>query len=467
MKTPTLCLLGALGVMGLSACSLTPKIDKTTPELPNTYDAAVSLGAEAAPVSGLSPWWEVLGDAQLNQWVQRALSQSPQARLAASRVLEADALLRQAGAALFPEVNASIGGVNNQVTQLGAVPVSPGLALARTDRSVGLSTSYELDLWGKLRSADQAAKSSALASRYALATVHTTLVSAVVQTWLNLRSLDAQIDLTRQSLANRQEALSIVTRRQGGGLASEVDVQAAQPAVLALQAQLAELQRQRALSENLLSVLLNTPGLKVEAQTRLPEVPQVPAGLPSSLLTARPDVRDAEAQLIAANARIGLARAALFPTLSLTAAAGSQSADLSNLLKPESFTYSLGLNLLAPIFDAGRRKAVVEQVSAQQQQLAANYQQTVLNAFKEVRDALASTEQNAATERALSAQKDSQTATFKLTQVRLDAGYVAPLQLLDAQRNLLDAQAALVRARAARLSATVDLFKALGGGWQP
>ncbi len=450
----------------LSACTVAPTYQRPSVKLPETYQATPTAVEAAAATVGIAPWWEALRDAQLNQWVNRALSQSPQTQAAAARVQEADALMRQAGAALFPEVNLSVGGVNNQVTQLGAVPVSPGLPLARTDRSVSLSTSYELDVWGKVRSADQAARAAAMSSRYAQATVQTTLAASVVQAWLSLRSLDAQIAITRDSVGNRQEAAAIIGKRQAGGLASEVDVQAAQPALLALQAQLADLLRQRALSENLLGVLLNSPGLTVASQVALPAAPNVPAGLPSSLLTARPDVRDAEAQLMAANARIGLARAALFPALSLTAAAGSQSADLSNLFKPEAFTFSLGLNILAPIFDAGRRDAVVAQVTAQQQQLAANYRQTVLNAFRDVRDALSNTEQQAVAERALQAQQQSLQASVGLTQVRVNAGFVAPALLLDAQRNLNEAELALVRARAARLAASVDLFKALGGGWQ-
>ena len=450
----------------LSACTVAPTYQRPSVKLPETYQATPTAVEAAAATVGIAPWWEALRDAQLNQWVNRALSQSPQTQAAAARVQEADALMRQAGAALFPEVNLSVGGVNNQVTQLGAVPVSPGLPLARTDRSVSLSTSYELDVWGKVRSADQAARAAAMSSRYAQATVQTTLAASVVQAWLSLRSLDAQIAITRDSVGNRQEAAAIIGKRQAGGLASEVDVQAAQPALLALQAQLADLLRQRALSENLLGVLLNSPGLNVASQVALPAAPNVPAGLPSSLLTARPDVRDAEAQLMAANARIGLARAALFPALSLTAAAGSQSADLSNLFKPEAFTFSLGLNILAPIFDAGRRDAVVAQVTAQQQQLAANYRQTVLNAFRDVRDALSNTEQQAVAERALQAQQQSLQASVRLTQVRVNAGFVAPALLLDAQRNLNEAELALVRARAARLAASVDLFKALGGGWQ-
>ena len=451
----------------LSACTVAPTYERPSVKLPQTYQAAQTAVEDAPAAVGMSPWWEVLGDAQLNLWVNRALAQSPQTQAAAARVQEADALMRQAGAALFPEVNLSVGGVNNQVTQLGAVPVSPSLPVARTDRAVSLSTSYELDVWGKVRSADQAARAQALSSRYAQATVQTTLAASVVQAWLSLRSLDAQIAVTRDSLRNRQEAAAIIAKRQAGGLASEVDVQAAQPALLALQAQSADLLRQRALSENLLGVLLNSPGLTVDSDVVLPAAPTVPAGLPSSLLNDRPDVRDAEAQLIAANARIGLARAALFPALSLTAAAGSQSADLSNLFKPEAFTFSLGLNILAPIFDAGRRDAVVAQVTAQQQQVAANYRQTVLNAFRDARDALSNTEQQAAAERSLQAQQQSLQASVRLTQLRVNAGLVAPLVLLDAQRNLNEAELSLVRARAARLAAAVDLFKALGGGWQP
>ena len=451
----------------LSACTVAPTYERPSVKLPQTYQAAQTAVEDAPAAVGMSPWWEVLGDAQLNLWVNRALAQSPQAQAAAARVQEADALMRQAGAALFPEVNLSVGGVNNQVTQLGAVPVSPSLPVARTDRAVSLSTSYELDVWGKVRSADQAARAQALSSRYAQATVQTTLAASVVQAWLSLRSLDAQIAVTRDSLRNRQEAAAIIAKRQAGGLASEVDVQAAQPALLALQAQSADLLRQRVLSENLLGVLLNSPGLTVASDVVLPAAPTVPAGLPSNLLNDRPDVRDAEAQLIAANARIGLARAALFPALSLTAAAGSQSADLSNLFKPEAFTFSLGLNILAPIFDAGRRDAVVAQVTAQQQQVAANYRQTVLNAFRDVRDALSNTEQQAAAERSLQAQQQSLQASVRLTQLRVNAGLVAPVVLLDAQRNLNEAELSLVRARAARLAAAVDLFKALGGGWQP
>lgn len=457
--------LVACCLAGLSACTMGPSWQRPAEALPATYSSAAALTPAEQAQTSLSPWWETLGDPELNQWVNKALLESPQTRIAAARVEEADALMRQAGASLFPEVNLALGGVNNRVTQLGTTPVPTGVPVVRSDRVLNLSTSYELDVWGRVRSADQAARAQALASRYAQATVHTTLASALVQSWVNLRSLDAQLELLQNNLQTRQDTLAFTQRRQVGGLASQLDAQAALPAVLSLQSQIAETQRQRSLAQNLVAVLVNQPGLVVAARSDLPHAPNVPPGLPSALLEARPDVREAQAQLMGAHARIGVARAALFPTLSLTAATGAQSADLSNLLKPEAFTFALGLNILAPIFDAGRRDAVVAQVRAQQRQLAANYQQVVLGALRDVRDALISTEQWQASIAVLTQQRDALADNLRLTELREASGYSASAQVLDAKRNLNDAELALVRARAARLAAHVDLVKALGGGW--
>lgn len=454
-------LLSALGVM-LAGCTVGPDYQRPDANLPNRF--AETEGG--APAAVQREWWKTFNDAALNDLVDQALKANLDVQQAVARIEEAEAYAREAGSARLPEIDlagsAGRSRTSGTVTGAQAAVISP-----HNDFKLGLTTSFELDFWGKLRRAAENARDLALASRYARDTVQLSLVSLVSQNYLNLRALDAQLAVTRDSLESREAALKISQGRFKGGLASQLDVQQAESAKAALLAQIADLTQQRAVTQHQLALLAGKPGLTLApgdfAQLPVPPVP--PAGLPSSLLDARPDLRQAEAQLAAANAKIGVVKAALFPTISLTGGLGFESADMGKLFQANSrfWTPSLGLNL--PIFDAGRTSARVDQATAQQKQSLAGYQKAVQTAFKEVDDALVTLAQTAVKEQAVDAQVQATQKVQRLAKLRYEAGYSPFLELLDAQRNANDARLTLIRARQARLTAAVDLFKALGGGW--
>ena len=294
-------------------------------------------------------------------------------------------------------------------------------------------------------------------------------MSTTVQAYFSLRSLDAQIVASLSSLKTREESLEVARSRADAGLASDLDVQQAEGARADLAAQVKELSRQRTLAEHLLALITVNADLRLprgDAQW-LPNPPLPPAGLPSALLDRRPDIRVAEQNLVAANAQIGIAKAALFPTLSLTGSYGGQSAALSNLLESGARIWSAGFGLALPIFDAGRGRARVEQVESRQQQSLFQYQRAVAIAFREVADAITNARDTALAEADLQSRVGAAGNALELARARYESGYSAYLEVLDAQRNANDAELALVRNRQSQLAYSVDFMKALGGGWNP
>lgn len=429
-------------------------------------EADVSQG-QAEAVS--ATWWELYQDPILNDLVNKARQNNTDIKLAVARVEEADAFLREVGAALFPQVNLDSAASRSRISQLGATPLPAGVNPVRENYNIKLGTSFEIDFWGKLRRAKESAQAQALATRYARDTVGLSLSGLVSSNYLLLRSLEAQIALSKDSLRSRQESLGLTKRRAEGGVSSSLDVYQAEVATSNLVAQIADLSRQRSVVEHQLAVLTGDLNLKLAEGNleTLPIPPVPPAGLPSSLLEARPDVRQAEQNLIAANAKIGVAKAALFPTISLTANYGGESADLSDVLKSAARIWTGGLSLNLPVFDSGRLNSRVDQASAQQKQTLASYEAAVQTAFREVNDALISVRQNTEREDALKNSKESAQKAMQIAENRYKAGYAGYLDVLDSQRVYNDASLAFLQSRQSRLTATVDLFKALGGGWKP
>ncbi|MBS0371604.1 MAG: efflux transporter outer membrane subunit [Proteobacteria bacterium] len=450
--------------LALGGCALGP--DYVRPDaavaLPEAYTAAAPL---AQSPSVASNWWSLFGDSQLDELVKQALASSPDARLAAARIEEADAVLAQVDAALLPQIDGNASSTRSRTVLPNTHPVQN---LTRTVNKLGLSTSFELDVWGKLRRASEAARAQALGTRYASDTVSLSLAASVVQAYLNLRAIDAQLLVTRDSLAAQQRSTELTRNRFNGGIASRLDVEQAEGALASYTATLVQLDKSRSLAENLLGLLVGQPGLKVASGDlrSLPLPPVPPAGLPSSLLEARPDVQQAEATLIAANAKIGVAKAALFPGITLTGSFGRESQDLSQLFSAPAMVWSFGAGLTQPIFEGGRLRAQVDQVTAQQKQSLESYRKAVQTAFREVNDALVSVRQNGEAEDAYTKAMDAAKRALQLAQTRYEHGYSAYLDVLVAQRTANDATLAWVQNRQARLSSTVDLFKALGGGWK-
>jgi multidrug efflux system outer membrane protein len=452
-----------LVILLLAGCTTVgPDYQRPEVSLPQTYPAAEQPGPALA-----ADWWQAFNDPILNDLVASARANNADARLAAARVQEADAVLREARGALFPEITGNYGATRNKVSTRTEPPPPATAGLERSQHTLSASTSFEIDFWGRFARANEAAQASLLASRLSQDVVALTLSGATAQAYFALRSLDAQVEVLERSLKLRQESLEIARTRAQAGLASELDVYQAQAALSDALAQRREAVRNRALVERQLAQLSGRLDLRLAGADlfALPMPPLPPAGLPSSLLERRPDIRAAEQTLVAASAQIGVARAALFPTISLTGALGSQSAEFSTLLASGAGIWSLGFGLALPIFDGGRRSARVDQAAARREQQVANYQRSIETAFREVADALVNVEQTGGAEADLQVRLEAARNALELSRVRYESGYSPYLEVLDAQRTANDAELAFVRNRQARLAFSVDLMKALGGGW--
>lgn len=462
--------MGSLLSMTLASvfagCAVGPDYQRPALALPASFDASTSTTPAPSPALERG-WWKLFEDPALDRLIDRALVDNANLQVAVARIEQADALLREAGSALLPEIDLDVGASRSRISSVSSTPLPAGTPLISNNFRTALSTAFELDFWGKLRRASESARAQALGTRNARDTVALTLVSQITSAWLNLRALDAQLVVSRETLALREENLRIIRSRSTRGLVSDLDLQQALGASASVSAQIAELQRQREVSEHQLGALTGELELKLpEGELRtLPMPPLPPAGLPSALLDARPDVRQAESQLAAATAQIGVIKSQLFPSISLTGNLGSQSKDLSNLFSGPASIWSLGIALDLPLFDAGKRVARVDQATAQQKQALATYVQTVRTAFTEVRDALTAAEQYARSTQAQQAQMDAANRTLQLAQKRYESGYSPYLEVLDAQRSANDSTLAYLRTRQAQLGAAVSLYAALGGGW--
>jgi multidrug efflux system outer membrane protein len=433
--------------------------------LPSAYPAAA--GDAGQPVA--ADWWALYNDATLNELIASAQKSNTDMRLAAARVQEAEAIFREARGALFPDVTAGYSATRTKVSTRTEPPPAATAGLERSQQQLLASTNFEVDFWGKFARANEAAQANLLSLRLSQDVVALTLAGATAQAYFALRSLDAQVEVLENTIRVRRDSLTIAQTRAEAGLASDLDVYQARSALADALVQQRDARRTRALVERQLAQLSGKLDLKLTSADlfALPIPPVPPAGIPSALLERRPDIRAAEESLAAANAQIGVARAAMFPTISLTAALGTQSAELSNLLASGAGIWSVGFGLALPIFDAGRRSARVDQATARREQQVANYQRSIETAFREVADALVNVEEFALAESDLQERLLAARNALDLTRVRYESGYSPYLEVLDAQRTANDAEITIVRHRQARLAFTVDLMKALGGGWQP
>lgn len=458
--------LTLLAAAVLAGCAVGPDYQRPEVTLPAQYRAdAAALPAAGAAAEVAPRWWALFDDARLNALMDAALEHNADLRQAVARVEQAQALLREARAVQWPAV--SLGGSAAR-GRSSDTTLAPGGGTGNNFQ-LALSTAFELDFWGRLRRASEAARAQALATSYAEEVVRQTVAGLVAQNYFSLRALDEQIELTRETLKTREEGVRILRIRLQGGTSARIDLDQAEALRADAALQLQELQRQRALAESQLGLLTGQSGIALEPGTLrgLPLPPAPPPGLPSALLERRPDVRQAEQVLVSANAQIGVAKAAMFPTISLTGLAGGESAELSDVLKSGSRIWSIGVGLSLPIFDAGRRIAQTEQAEARQREVLAAYQGAVRAAFKDVSDALVNLRAARESQADVEASEQAYLNALKTAQQRYDAGYSAYLELLDAQRSANAARLRTVSNRQAQLAATVELFKALGGGWEP
>jgi len=450
----------------LSGCTVGPNYKRPVVAVPPTYRGAVpdeTAQTETATL-GDQEWRDIFQDEQLRALIRIALQQNYDVRIAASRVLEANAQLGITRADQFPTLSAGAG--------IGDVRTAQAKFLPGFETSIGqvnLSAAWELDFWGKFRRATEAARANLLASKWARQEVVSTLVANVADAYFQLRALDLQLEISKRTLDSRQESLHLTRILANGGATSLLDVRQAEQLVFTAGAEIPALEQQVEQQENFLSILLGqNPGDIPRGQTlteqRQPS--QVPPGLPSSLLERRPDIRQAEEQLVAANAEIGVARAAYFPDISLSGSGGFQSSALTNLFSGPAGAWSFGASLAQPIFTGGRLRSGVRLAEAQQQTATLFYQQSIQEAFRSVSDALVAyrktREFRAQQELLFESAKDA----ARLSQMRYTGGATGYLEVLTNETNAFSAELGLVQARLNELLALVQLYEALGGGWQ-
>jgi len=454
--------MAASATLLLAGCMMGPDYKKpaiATPDSWRTESGATNSLADMA-------WWDLYSDPVLTNLIASALANNKDMAIAAARVEEALAGYHVQRSFLFPSLDASAKGTKAQV---GDIPPVPGADTEQYDL-FGL-LSYELDVWGRLRRLNEAARAQFLASEEVQRTVGIGLVASVASSYFNLRALDRQLDVAQSTLASRSNSLELVNIRfdGGNGIVSALDVAQAETHVYSAQSSIANLERAVAVAENALSALLGrnpgriSRGESLENQL-LPL--EIPAGLPSDLLLRRPDLRAAEQALIAANANIGAARAAYFPRISLTGALGLQSAELGNLFETStSDAWSFVPQATMPIFQGGRVRANVRIAEAQRKAALANYEKAIQNAFREVDDALVTIAQTRKQLAADEAGAGAERRRLELSQLRYDGGVASYSDVLDAQRFLFNAELTAIQTRNSLLNANVQLYRALGGGW--
>jgi NodT family efflux transporter outer membrane factor (OMF) lipoprotein len=413
--------------------------------------------ADGAPIA--ENWWREFGDGALDSLVERAVRENDDLQIAIAHVAEARASLSLSRAALLPHVDAQASGVR----EAGVSPF--GLADQQTGGGFGASIAYDTDLFGRLRNERGAAQARLFASQGVRDTVQLFVASAAAASYITLRGLDARLEIAQSTLAVRADSLRVAQRRYALGYSTALDLKQADAEYLATQRLIPQLHLAIESEENALSILLgNAPGA-INRGARLVDIrtPELPRALPSTVVRHRPDIYAAEEQLVAADRALSAARAAFLPNITLEGGAGRA----YSTLYPSPITlWSIGGSVLAPIFEGGALRAQQQIEAARQDQAAFAYRRTVLTAFQEVEAQMTTIQDSSEQLKILVAQQDALAAATRLATRRYRAGYSSYLEQLDAERGLLDAQLAEVQVEAARLLAFVDLFRALGGGWQ-
>jgi outer membrane protein, multidrug efflux system len=473
----SLALLAIGTVLGMGACAVGPNYKRPVVNAPASFRGVSPAEPASAPVPGSSnpapsggtaslgdeKWWEVFQDKQLQGLIRAALKNNYDVRIAATRVLQAQAQLGITRADQLPSL--SVGG---NVTGIGDPQIGPIPSYQLTEGQLSASAAWNLDFWGRYRRATEAARANLLASEWARKEVISTLVSDVASSYFLLRQLDYQLEISKRTLGSRQDSLELTKTLEEHGINNLLDVRQSEQLVYTAAAEVPDLERQIAIQENALSILLgDNPediprGLQLTEQ---PHSPEVPVGLPSALLERRPDIREAEENLIAANAQIGVARAAYFPQIGLTGSGGFQSSKLTDLFTGPAAIWSVAGSFTQPIFEGGRLKSGVRLAEAQHEQLLLTYQQTIQGAFRDVSDALVAYRKYREFRIQQQHLVDSAQDAARLSELRFKAGSTDYLEVLTNETNAFSAELTLAQAQGNELTALVQLYLALGGGW--
>jgi len=471
MKTILQARLGVVAVAALliAGCAVGPDYQRPALYPPAEYRTAASDTNAPAGTNSFADlgWWAVFQDPQLTAYIGDALTNNWDIKIIAARVLQAQAALQVARSQFMPNISASGDLVTSRASQNGPM-ASSNPQQNYGDVFVGMSA-YEVDVWGKIRRANEAARARYLATEDAQRIVRQTLVAQVATAYLALLELDYELEIAQRTLAVRTNSLVLTEAREKGGVAAMQDVAQAKILVYGAEASIVDIQRQREQQENALCILLgrNPGSIQRGAGFAAQQVrAEVPAGLPSSLLERRPDIRFAEQELVAANANIGQAKAAFYPQLTLTGFYGFQSVAFSDLFTSASRTWQFGPAVTLPLFTGGRLRANLKITQAQYEEALAGYQKTVQNAFREVSDGLIAYQRT----REFAVRQEQLTQANReateLANIRYDGGVTSYLEVLYNEQQLFAAELGLAQARLNELLSVVQLYRALGGGWQ-
>ncbi|HXC10409.1 MAG TPA: efflux transporter outer membrane subunit [Steroidobacteraceae bacterium] len=458
----------AIWLTAIAGCALGPDYRRPEVAAPAAYRFESDGGADSIADAG---WWQVYKDPELQSLIRDGLANNLDVRVAAARVDQARAVYGSARLQQLPQVSLNAGAAR-QRTSLYELP--PGIPQVSNVFSLEGSLSYEFDFWGKYRRATESARAQLLQSAYAKEDVMAGLVSSIATAYFTLQSLDEQLAITRRTVGTRQKFVDLTQAQHDRGTVSELDVATAQAQLAIAKANIPELTLLIGQTEDQLSVLLghnpqalprNEGAAAAQSLDRAP-APVPAAGLPSSLLERRPDVREAEQNLVAANAQVGVAKANLFPSITLTALGGGVSDALSSLFSGPARTWSAGAGALQPLLSPQRNLYQLELADAQKREALLLYQRSVQTAFQEVSDALLARQQDAEVQAAQEAQVDAQRRANTIALARYRVGYASYFNVIDADRDLFTAELSLSAARLNTLLSVVQLYRALGGGWQ-
>jgi len=451
----------------LGACAAGPDYERPELEVPEKYIQPVQQGESFAN----TPWWELFEDPQLQELIRIALEENQDLGIAAARVEEFRAVLGVTRADQFPTVDITASGAQTEGSDNVFPGSVPGFGNDKVENyRLSADVFWELDLFGRLRRSTEAARAQLLATEEAQRSITISLVASVASSYMLLRDLDAQLEIARRTESTRTDSLGIIQARFDKGTVPKLDVNQAEIELAVAGAAVAAAERAVTQTENALAVLLGRNpgaiprGLALEQQT-VP--PGIPSGLPSELLQRRPDVLASEAELAAQTARIGVAQAARWPSLSLTGALGFESDDLSTLTDSGSDFWSAGLGIVQPLFNAGRNRSRVEAEEARTEQALLAYEQAVQRAFREVEDALVAVRTYRAEHEARRRQVAAARSAATLSRARYDGGVTSYLEVLDTERSLFNAELTESQTLRLYINAIIELYKALGGGWNP
>ena len=459
--------LWPLAFASLAGCALGPDYHRPAVEVPGAYRDVAPAGSSQGTSLGDSGWWEVYSDPQLQALIRGALANNLDVRIAVARIDGAHAALGSARLGYLPQVAAQGAATRSKGSVYALLPGSPRYY----DEAIAqLQASYQIDLWGQLRRTNEAARANLLASQYAKRAVTVTLISTLANAYFSLISLDSQLEITRRTVATRDKFLELTHAQSERGYATGLDVANAEAQLAAARANVPDLERQIAQAEDEISILLGSnPGPIERARygEAVPEAPpRPPAGLPAELLERRPDVALAEQGLVAANAQVGVAKAALFPNISLTGSAGSLSIPFNKLFTGPSAEWSAGVSLVQPILNVQTNLYQLELADARKREAIYAYEKAVQTAFQDVADALVAYQKYGEFEREQAGQVEALRRAREIAVARYRIGYASYFDVINADRDLFTAELQLAQAYTNNLNALVRLYAALGGGWQ-